>query len=85
MLASYLDAIASTNAPIAIPMRMLEVFLSPSTYKDMILTQEMDSQRIVIELQQSLVKKGWVITDFSHESSLDRSVKLILAFISLAI
>ncbi|KAK3800090.1 hypothetical protein RRG08_015057 [Elysia crispata] len=59
IVVSYLNSIASTNAPIAIPMRILEVFLTPSTYKELNMVQEMDSQRIVIELQQSLVKKGY--------------------------
>ncbi|CAG5130999.1 unnamed protein product [Candidula unifasciata] len=55
----YLNSIADSNAPIAIPMRMLEIFLSPSTYSSVHPGQGMDTHKLLSRLLRSLVNAGY--------------------------
>ncbi|BFZ16582.1 hypothetical protein BsWGS_19621 [Bradybaena similaris] len=55
----YLNSIADSNAPIAIPMRMLEIFLSPSTYSSLNLGPGMDAYKLLSQLLRNLVNAGY--------------------------
>ncbi|XP_059156173.1 ubiquitin-protein ligase E3C-like [Physella acuta] len=59
IVVGYLNTIAEANTPIAIPMRMLEIFLSPLTYGNINFGGNTDNQKFVSELLQSLVNKGY--------------------------
>lgn len=54
----YLNSIADSSAPIAIPMRMLEIFLSPSTYSSLNLGRGMDTHKLLSQLLRNLVNAG---------------------------
>ncbi|CAL1546585.1 unnamed protein product [Lymnaea stagnalis] len=59
LIVRYLFGIAESNTQIAIPMRMLEIFLSPSTYNSVNLGPYTDSQKLVSNLLQCLVNGGY--------------------------
>lgn len=54
----YLAGIADGNVSIAIPMRMLEIFLSPATYDAVKLGPDVDSQKLVSQLMRNLINAG---------------------------
>uniref|UniRef100_A0A2C9KEQ7 Ubiquitin-protein ligase E3C n=1 Tax=Biomphalaria glabrata TaxID=6526 RepID=A0A2C9KEQ7_BIOGL len=60
LIVRHLNNISDTVTPIAIPMRMLEIFLSPSTYNNCgSLWSDFDNGKFVMNLLQSLVNKEY--------------------------
>ncbi|XP_035826355.1 ubiquitin-protein ligase E3C isoform X2 [Aplysia californica] len=59
VIVQYLNSIADTNAPIAIPMRMLEIFLAPATYNVFSGNDKVADQKIASNLLQTLINRGY--------------------------
>ncbi|XP_025111485.1 ubiquitin-protein ligase E3C-like isoform X2 [Pomacea canaliculata] len=55
----YLGSIAQTSLPIAVPMRMLEVFISPSLYANISLPHNHTSDEVVCQLLKQLIKNDY--------------------------
>ncbi|KAK7488482.1 hypothetical protein BaRGS_00020267 [Batillaria attramentaria] len=74
----HVSSIAQTSSPIAVSMRMLEVFISPATYKGVTEAYGQTSDQIVCQLLKHLIKHGYFrcmkeLLDQKVPASLERS------------